>query len=658
MECGKSLALPKDIPWKRLAYSIDMTDPVMDSNLPSKWRSSLGVFYHEVPEEETIEDYPDRRIVFLKVTASITGFNLNEAAVCEDIKRSILSGNIAEAECSRWEALFASQWVRKYFPCYGAILQVCVFPHKDDLEEGDTWKDEFGYLCFNPEDPSALLKKIPYIMDFEPKKREVFEARTESGEFLAGSSSTLNTGKSHTNTKSLSVSAEVSVGAGPASASVGMGYEKTTQDVTYTNKEWAREKRESFSHSTSLNQIYSIFDGYHLGTNRAMFVIQPRPHIVSTDFNLIDGIRKLEGIQDVFLVVSIPKDNKGFCVQAHLDTGHIAEYEKYIPIVKTESEMNANPEYYEKTAKMLYLPESERDLHLENTIRFLNDYYNFAEDDPVDYRSSVVGGNCYIDVDGMEIMKFARSEDPSCENKAVNVLGKRFYGGEDAFSEKLYVIYEKGTKRYEDRMLMTRRTVQNCALFDRETGLLNPAIPSSELPPMQAAGPSFTFETSTALVSAPNTDDMRDPAKKSSLVHSYNQLSNQIMKNMLNAYSGSTFKPKGVSLTETEMFKKSMKRKLANMPDYHPANIELSKLKNIDKKTREELERAGIKTIKDVFVPKPIRRVKEEKVPYGLILDLQSEILSVKTPENSKDDMKQQSAQKKQPTNKKEESKK
>jgi hypothetical protein len=59
-----------------------------------------------------------------------------------------------------------------------------------------------------------------------------------------------------------------------------------------------------------------------LGTNRAVFVVAPRPHTASGEFNLIDGERKLEGIQDVFLVITMPRSLKGFCIQASIDTGH------------------------------------------------------------------------------------------------------------------------------------------------------------------------------------------------------------------------------------------------------------------------------------------------------------------------------------------------
>jgi hypothetical protein len=73
--------------------------------------------------------------------------------------------------------------------------------------------------------------------------------------------------------------------------------------------------------------MYQLFNGYHLGTNRAVFVMMPRPHTVTSDsdqteWNIVGGQRRLEGPQDVFLVVSMPRDLRGLCVKAWLDTGH------------------------------------------------------------------------------------------------------------------------------------------------------------------------------------------------------------------------------------------------------------------------------------------------------------------------------------------------
>jgi hypothetical protein len=72
----EALAMPLDIPWRRLAYSADMIDRDFDNpSLPPRWRSSVAVFGHAVPMVETEDRYPDARIVYLRLTISITGWS-------------------------------------------------------------------------------------------------------------------------------------------------------------------------------------------------------------------------------------------------------------------------------------------------------------------------------------------------------------------------------------------------------------------------------------------------------------------------------------------------------------------------------------------------------------------------------------------------------
>jgi hypothetical protein len=71
-----------------------------------------------------------------------------------------------------------------------------------------------------------------------------------------------------------------------------------------------REQRETYSHTTQLTQMYHQLDSYHLGTNRAMFFMLPRPHVVQSELTFVNGPRLLEGIQEVFLIVMRPKDQE------------------------------------------------------------------------------------------------------------------------------------------------------------------------------------------------------------------------------------------------------------------------------------------------------------------------------------------------------------
>src|SRR5438552_4680236 len=96
--------------------------------------------------------------------------------------------------------------------------------------------------------------------------------------------------------------------------------------------------------------MYQHYNGYHLGTNRALFLIAPRPHTASsgdqTDFNLINGERRLEGVQDVFVIIHMPKSLDGFCIQAGLDTGHQATVStpQHLVMMKPQHVPDGGPE--------------------------------------------------------------------------------------------------------------------------------------------------------------------------------------------------------------------------------------------------------------------------------------------------------------------------
>jgi hypothetical protein len=256
----QDLALPADIPWKRLASSSDIMDLTHgDRVFPPKWRSSVAIFYHE--PDDLPETYCDRKITYLKLVCTITGYQDG-------------------AELGTQRPPTSDDWHQErtkianlYHPCYGALLQVAISPN---MKNGRT----------------ATLADYPYIVDFEPKRRELYEAVTKSGEVLGRSTSTLNLRKGVTSTETTEqaskVGAEVSVGVPLEAVEIGG---KLTAEHAWKNgtaveesnlrtTDDSREKRETYSHSTSLTQMYEIFTGYHLGSNRAVFFMVPRPHTV------------------------------------------------------------------------------------------------------------------------------------------------------------------------------------------------------------------------------------------------------------------------------------------------------------------------------------------------------------------------------------------
>lgn len=329
------MSLPQDITWNRLAYSVDMFDRKLDphAKLPRKWVSSMAAFYHVVPENETTELYPNRRLVYLKIVSSITGVNLigSSAVMTTETfseQRSSVERDLGKFQTSTLDLVITG--LRPYWPCSGAILQAAVYPHSSEGE--------------------VSLWDYPYIQDFEPKKREIYQTTTRTGEVLSGSKSALNLKKGLSTADTLEESdilTGVSVKAGgwgiSAETSVQgkWGSEKTSEreESEVRSTDTSRDRRETQSYTTNINQMYQPLISYHLGTNRALWIISPRPHTVDSENSLIEIYprgpdsssddsfigRKLEGIQDMFLVVNMPKTAKGLCFQATIDCGHELE---------------------------------------------------------------------------------------------------------------------------------------------------------------------------------------------------------------------------------------------------------------------------------------------------------------------------------------------
>lgn len=310
------LGLPVDIPWQKVCVTEDMVDRVVcDDRLPPKWHSSIAVFKY-VPDEE-YQQFPDTKVTFLKVTVTITGYQPMNDEIQGEIDWDGLNVTAIDG---------LTDLLNSYYPCHGAILQVVVGPKGPN--------------------PNIPLDKYPYFMDFEPKKREMYEMATDTKERLSRSLETTNLTKSAGTVQSLEV-LDIDMGGGGfgsqgqgsymgTGGGGGFNYQapngqwgtkilNTDQSQMTRTTDNSTEKRESYSFSTQLSQMYHLLDSYHLGTNRAVFFIQPRPHIIEEPSGFVRGPRKVEGIQEFILVVGQPKDQEDFCVSVRLDTSHIVE---------------------------------------------------------------------------------------------------------------------------------------------------------------------------------------------------------------------------------------------------------------------------------------------------------------------------------------------
>lgn len=194
--------------------------------------------------------------------------------------------------------------------------------------DDDTYLSSITYS--NLEWPTTLAD-YPHIIDFEPKTRDLYQSATDYGEVLTGSNSNIGLGKSQQNAQSSGMGITQSTGVnsmyGSGSTALTGSWGQTTNDSSNTQIDASRQSRETQSATTIITQQYNLLTGYHAGTNRAAFLMLPRPHTLQpTDFRtFVRGLRMIEGIQEFILIVSSPKALPGICIEATLETGHFPE---------------------------------------------------------------------------------------------------------------------------------------------------------------------------------------------------------------------------------------------------------------------------------------------------------------------------------------------
>jgi len=300
--------LPVHIPWTLIASTREMMDrlPVKEDGkiiAPPLWRSSIAVYAYEPKEGELDHLRCGDRITFIKVSCSITGYQLSK----ED------AGAIIDLT-DRWD-LEIGRDIQQYFACHGVLVNISVFPHP-------LWDNVFD---------QPRWSHFPHIIDFEPKKRDLYEAVTEKGEVLTASKSTIKTDKSLSTTEDsqtgVDVGAEVPLEYVKGKIGLSQKWGMKATDSINISSDSSSERRETQGTSTNLSQMYNLLTGYHVGTNRATFLMLPRPHTVQPTLRrtFVQGFREIEGIQDFFLIVARPKDANALCIQTSLETGHIVE---------------------------------------------------------------------------------------------------------------------------------------------------------------------------------------------------------------------------------------------------------------------------------------------------------------------------------------------
>lgn len=306
-----ALDYPTDVRWERMCVTQDMLDPEgCDQVAPPRWQTSIAVFRY-VPDDE-YQVYPGRRIIYYKVSCTITGYQPQS----EEIGAAIDWNKLTLQEVQDYEKALTEP-----LPCHGALVQVTV------TAPGSTRRSDH-----------------PYFLDFQPKQRLLYEQVSDTAETASRSVETLNVRKGAGSTQSvelLDIDQGFSAGAQGSYAGTGGGFNVShsgqwgtkqlgeAESNTLRTVDASRESRDTLSHTTQLSQMYTLLQGYHVGTNRALFFVAPRPHPQEEVSGFFRTPRRLDGIQEFFLIVSQAEKQETPCLSVRLDTSHLTVTSTY-----------------------------------------------------------------------------------------------------------------------------------------------------------------------------------------------------------------------------------------------------------------------------------------------------------------------------------------
>ncbi|MFO1287573.1 MAG: hypothetical protein U1F49_14235 [Rubrivivax sp.] len=284
---------PLEIPWKLAATTQPLAAGEPD-------QTTLSLFFFEPDDAALIGAFPDERIVFVKLTASVSPASI-------------------PAKLSPVVAAFLGEGI----PCLHLLL---------DLK-----------VSAADHAPGTVR---PYFHAAAPLNRRMVQTGVVGGDAYEGEAESLAIGKSgtqmseslrsHATTTTAGASAGVSIGP----VSLGGGVSRTSTDlessravsqvVDTTSRQAAEERRELISHTTNVENIISLLRAKYVGTPHLSFSLSPQPltqlSIDPADPNLwfqqllARRSSGIEGIQEFTAVIVVPKrtDGSGFCLNARL----------------------------------------------------------------------------------------------------------------------------------------------------------------------------------------------------------------------------------------------------------------------------------------------------------------------------------------------------
>ena len=284
----EELPLPREIPWRLAATTQSLHEGFPDD-------TTIALFVYD-PSDETLEhDYPFERLVYLKLTVSISPVHVDDDR--------------------------SPEWARGHLvgdlPVLHVILDVGVMPQ-----------------------PFVTGVIRPYFHAAAPVHRSMLETGVVGRELYEGDANAIAVGRSasqlyetvgsHVTTRS-----KGSSGGLPGIFSVDRSQVDTDVDSSRSSQQFqetvsreaSTERRELLSHTTKVENVLTLLTAKHVGSPFLRFTLSPRP---LTNLSVDPGDQNLwyrqlvqrrssgiEGMQEFLAVVAVPR-GQTFCVQALL----------------------------------------------------------------------------------------------------------------------------------------------------------------------------------------------------------------------------------------------------------------------------------------------------------------------------------------------------
>ncbi len=288
----EELKLPLEIPWKLASTTQQLVPGGPDE-------TTISLFFHEPDGDAVIGVPPGEKLVYLKITTSISPCSFGPV-----------------------DSQLASAFLADSLPVLHVLLDLKVTPLS-----GETGGIRPYFHAAAP-----LHRRV---VETGVVGQQVIEGESD-GQFFGKSGSQLYESlKSTSGTRtagggfSLSIPGTgLSIGGSAQGSSTNVASERNVdQVVDTTTREASQERRELLSHITNVENVLTLLSAKFVGTPYLRFSLFPRPlqllSVDPTDPNLWFGqlLRQrssgIEGIQEYTAVVVVPED-EGFCVEAKL----------------------------------------------------------------------------------------------------------------------------------------------------------------------------------------------------------------------------------------------------------------------------------------------------------------------------------------------------